>query len=108
MCGGGGTSRTQIFWCQNLVDQLLISIFLSSLGDDELDDDIERRISRQGPKQKSFSDLGAKQKRKATQKVYDSLKEVSESRQIEPVQMTGYILKRYFKTYKYMKISTFI
>ena len=87
-------------------DKVSILVYnFSSPGNDEHDADIERRISRQGPKQKSFSDLGAKQKRKASQKVYDSLKEVSESRQIEPVQMTGYILKRYFNLQEYLLLS---
>ena len=65
---------------------------------DEEPDDIERRIEQQGPKQKPFSELGPLQKRRVSQKVFDTLKELSERRQISRAQLTGYLLKRYCPT----------
>jgi hypothetical protein len=44
---------------------------------------------------KPFSELGPLQQRRVSQKAFDSMKEVSESRQIAPVQMAGYMMKRY-------------
>ena len=63
-------------------------------GDDESDEEIERRVAQQGARQKRFSDLGNHQKRVVSQGVMDALKDVSDSRQIDPKQMAGYILKR--------------
>ena len=62
--------------------------------DDPSDDEIERRVASQGPKQKKFSDLGNYQKRVVSQQVVDTLRNVSDDRQIDPKQMTGYVLKR--------------
>ena len=44
---------------------------------------------------KPFSELGPLQQRRVSQQAFDSMKEVSESRQIAPVQMAGYMMKRY-------------
>ena len=54
----------------------------------------EEVFVRQGPKKKSFSELGAIQKRRVTQPIIDSLKSVAEGRMIDLVQLSGYILKR--------------
>ena len=54
----------------------------------------EDEFVRQGPKKKAFSELGAIQKRRVTQPIVDSLKSVAEGRMIDPVNLSGYILKR--------------
>ena len=64
------------------------------VGGEESDEEIERKVAQQGAKQKRFSALGNHQKRVVSQRVIDTLKDVSDSRQIEPKQMAGYILKR--------------
>ena len=78
-----------------LVFPILSKVTFAGDEDPSQVEEIERRISRQGPKPRSFSELGTVQKRKASQQVFDHIKKVSESRQIEPVQLTGYLLKRY-------------
>ena len=59
-------------------------------------EEIERlAVGSQGPKIKPFSELGAIQKRRVTQPVVDSLRSLAEGRLIDPVRLSGYILKRY-------------
>ena len=51
---------------------------------------------RLGPRCKDWDKLGSQQKRKESQRVYDELKKTSEARNVEPVQLVGNLLHRYF------------
>ena len=64
-------------------------------NDDDQNDEVVRQVKRVGPRQKMWEELGPQQKRKQSQKLFDELKKVSETRGVEPVRMVGNLLHRY-------------
>ena len=67
-----------------------LGIGRDNLGEEE-EEEVERKV---GPKPKPFSELGQLQKRRVTQNVFDSAKNVAVERETELVNITGYMLKR--------------
>lgn len=65
--------------------------------EEDEDEEIQRKVGRLGPKPRPFSELGRLQQRRVTQEAFDNLKKVAEARQIEPVNVAGYMMKRYRK-----------
>ena len=65
--------------------------------EEDEDEEIQRKVGRLGPKLRPFSELGRLQQRRVTQEAFDNLKKVAEARQIEPVNVAGYMMKRYRK-----------
>ena len=63
-----------------------------SVADSEAVDD---EISRTGPKEKNWQDLGPRQKKRTSQQAFEEIHKTAQCRGVEPVQIVGSLLHRH-------------
>jgi hypothetical protein len=67
------------------------------VGEDDAEDAHEEGMRRTGPPEKNWQDLGPRQKKRKSQKVFDELKKTAASGGVAPVQIVGSLLHRQVK-----------